>query len=107
MRLASSLAAIALTTVAFAAGAQTAAAPAAAPTATAQADAQAAARQDGATVKAAFERADANHDGKLSREESAALPAVAEKFVQLDKDKDGFLSAEEFETGVTAQPAGK
>jgi len=103
MRLVSSFAAVALTTAAFAAGAQTAAAP----TTTAQADAQTAARQDAATVKAAFERADANHDGKLSREEAAALPAVAEKFAQLDKDKDGFLSADEFETGVTAQPASK
>jgi hypothetical protein len=45
---------------------------------------------------AAFERADANKDGKLSKEESQSLPAIAERFDALDKDKDGALSKEEF-----------
>jgi Ca2+-binding EF-hand superfamily protein len=87
---------------ALAAGAQTAAAPA-----TQAADAQqapSAAQSDSAIVKAAFKRADANGDGKLSREEAAALPAVAEKFTQLDKNSDGFIAADEFEAGVTTQP---
>jgi Ca2+-binding EF-hand superfamily protein len=51
-------------------------------------------------VKAAFQRADSNNDGRLSREEAAAIPAVAESFGRLDKDGDGFISAAEFEAGV-------
>ena len=65
-------------------------------------DAPAASAKDSAAIQAAFKRADANSDGKLSREEAASLPAVAEKFTQLDKDSDGFISADEFTTGVTA-----
>jgi len=93
--------AAALSALALAAGAQTAAAPA-----TQAADAQqgSAAQSDSAIVKAAFKRADANNDAKLSREEAAALPAVAEKFTQLDKNSDGFIDAAEFEAGVTTQP---
>jgi len=61
-----------------------------------------------ATIQAAFKRADTNSDGKLSREEAAALPAVAEKFTQLDKDSDGGITAAEFEAGVAiGQPASK
>ena len=47
-------------------------------------------------VEAAFSRADANGDGKLSRDEAAQLPAIALKFDDLDTNKDGFLSMEEF-----------
>jgi hypothetical protein len=47
-------------------------------------------------VAAAFKRADTNADGKLSKEEAAAMPAVAAKFDEADKDKDGFLSLAEF-----------
>jgi len=101
----------ALSALALAAGAQTAAP--AAPAADAQGQATgstqgaAAGQSDSAgVVKAAFKRADANNDGKLSREEAAALPAVAEKFTQLDKNSDGSIGAEEFEAGVTTgQPA--
>jgi hypothetical protein len=49
----------------------------------------------------AFNRADINHDGKLSREEAARLPAIAAKFDELDKDKDGSLSLDEFMAGFT------
>jgi hypothetical protein len=49
-----------------------------------------------AAVEAAFTRADANKDGKLSKEEAAKLPGVSAKFSELDADKDGALSAEEF-----------
>jgi Ca2+-binding EF-hand superfamily protein len=55
-------------------------------------------------VEAAFARADANGDGKLSKEEAARLPAISAKFAQLDKDKDGSLSPAEFAAGVTAAP---
>jgi hypothetical protein len=54
----------------------------------------------GNPVKMAFQRTDANTDGRLSREEATSLPAVAENFNRLDKDSDGFISAAEFEAGV-------
>ena len=47
----------------------------------------------------AFKRADANQDGKLSKEEAARMPAIAAKFDELDKDKDGSLSMDEFMAG--------
>jgi hypothetical protein len=47
----------------------------------------------------AFKRADANQDGKLSKEEAARMPAIAAKFDELDKDKDGSLSMDEFLAG--------
>lgn len=47
----------------------------------------------------AFKRADANQDGKLSKEEAARMPAIAAKFDDLDKDKDGMLSMDEFIAG--------
>lgn len=44
-----------------------------------------------------FDGADANKDCKLSREEAAGRsPYLADNFEQLDKDRDGFLSWEEF-----------
>jgi hypothetical protein len=52
--------------------------------------------------EAAFKRADANGDGKLSKEEAARLPAIAAKFDELDKDKDGALSMSEFMAGYEA-----
>jgi hypothetical protein len=53
-----------------------------------------------AAIEAAFARADTNNDGKLSREEAQRLPAIFLKFDELDKDKDGFLSLEEFAVGA-------
>jgi Ca2+-binding EF-hand superfamily protein len=53
-----------------------------------------------AAVEAAFSRADTNGDGKLTREEAERLPAIALRFDELDKDKDGFLSLEEFAAGA-------
>ena len=38
---------------------------------------------------------DANQDGAIDRAEAAKAPRLAEKFDQLDKDKDGRLSADE------------
>ncbi len=49
---------------------------------------------------AAFERADVNHDGMLSPQEAATLPAIGNRFQALDKNKDQMLSREEFEAGV-------
>lgn len=49
-----------------------------------------------AKMQEAFSRADKNGDGKLSKEEAAAMPAIAESFDKADVDKDGFLSRTEF-----------
>lgn len=49
---------------------------------------------------AAFERADSNHDGKLSRAEAERLPAISLRFDELDTNKDGFLSREEFDNAL-------
>jgi hypothetical protein len=57
---------------------------------------------DKTAIEAAFTRADANGDGKLSREELTRMPAIADKFDAFDKNKDGFLSPEEFAAGVMA-----
>ena len=54
-------------------------------------------------AEAAFHRADTNKDGKLSREEAAAVPAVAARFDEHDANKDGFLSLEEFLLGYTSK----
>ena len=46
-------------------------------------------------VDAAFDRADTNKDGKLSRAEAENLPSVAQRFEQIDADRDTFISREE------------
>jgi EF hand len=51
-------------------------------------------------AEAAFQRADADKDGKLSKAEAAKLPAVAARFDELDADKDGSLSMAEYMAGV-------
>lgn len=51
---------------------------------------------------AAFKRADADGDGKLSKAEAASFPAIGERFAALDKDGDGFLSATEFAAAFDA-----
>lgn len=50
-----------------------------------------------------FTKADANRDGKLSREESKMLPSIADRFDTIDKDKDGSLNIEEFTVGIKAK----
>ena len=57
------------------------------------------AAKDKAVIESAFAKADANGDGKLTKEEAAKLPAVGSKFDELDKNKDGSLSLEEFAAG--------
>jgi Ca2+-binding EF-hand superfamily protein len=66
------------------------------------ASAQAAAPRERLTAESVFTRADANHDGKLSRAEVARFPVFAEKFDQLDADHDGLLDLTEFEVGFNA-----
>ncbi len=42
-----------------------------------------------------FKQADTNGDGKLSREEAAALPMVAKHFDDIDTNKDNFVTPDE------------
>ncbi len=58
--------------------------------------------KDKVAIEAAFAKADANADGKLTKEEAALVPSVGAKFAELDKNKDGFLTLAEFAAGYTA-----
>ncbi len=53
-------------------------------------------------VEAAFTKADANGDGRISKEEAAKVPELAGRFEMLDKDKDGSLTLAEFAAGYKA-----
>ena len=53
-----------------------------------------------AASQAAFDRADANRDGQLSAQEADTLPAMGNRFMELDADKNGMLSREEFNEGA-------
>lgn len=48
----------------------------------------------------AFNRADADKDGQLTEKEATQLPAISQRFKELDKDKSGSLSPAEFEKGL-------
>jgi EF hand len=51
---------------------------------------------DTARYLEAFARADKNADGKLTKEEAENLPAIAQRFEQIDTDKDGAISKAEY-----------
>jgi len=50
-------------------------------------------------MKAEFEKrfaeADANHDGKLSREEAQKMPRVADHFDEIDAGKTGYVTKDQ------------
>ena len=48
-------------------------------------------------VQAAFNRADTNADGKLSREEARHFPAVEARFDRIDGNHDNFIARDEFD----------
>lgn len=48
----------------------------------------------------AFNRADTDKDGKLTEKEAALLPAISQRFKELDANNNGTLSAVEFEKGM-------
>lgn len=50
----------------------------------------------------AFDRADVNKDGQLSAKEAATLPAIGQRFKELDADQNGVLSRDEFEKGANS-----
>lgn len=50
-------------------------------------------------MEAAFTKADANGDGKITKDEAAKVPEISGKFEMLDKDKDGALTLAEFAAG--------
>ena len=87
------VAALALGGIAGAQGQTTAPGPAA--SASAAADSIPANRATSKDVDAAFDRADTNKDGKLSREEAENLQSVAQRFERIDTDRDTFISREE------------
>ena len=61
-----------------------------------------AAAKDKSAIEAAFRRADVNKDGKLTRAEAEMLPSVAARFDEIDKDKKGYLTLDEFMLAVAA-----
>lgn len=48
----------------------------------------------------AFQRADADKDGRLSEQEATQLPAISQRFKELDTDRNDSLSPTEFEKGL-------
>lgn len=53
-------------------------------------------RVTGSDLDAAFNRADANRDGRLNREETEHFPFLAQRFELIDENRDTFISREEF-----------
>lgn len=53
-----------------------------------------------ASSDAAFNRADRDRDGRLSRQEVEHFPALALSFEQIDRNHDSFISREEFNSAV-------
>ena len=54
---------------------------------------------------AAFRKLDTDHDGRISALEANASPKVAARFLEADRNHDGFLSPEEFKTLAHPAPA--
>ena len=52
------------------------------------------------SADAAFDRADTNRDGRLSREEAEHFPALSQRFDVIDANRDSFISREEFNQAV-------
>lgn len=52
-----------------------------------------------------FAEADADHDGKLSREEAKAMPHVAENFDAIDTAKTGFVTKEQVQAEIKKRGA--
>lgn len=57
-------------------------------------------RYSASQLKQAFNYMDANHDGKISREEAAGFRGVAKNFDRADTNHDNFLSRDEFDAAM-------
>jgi hypothetical protein len=53
-----------------------------------------------AQVQQAFQRADSNADGQLTRAEAQQLAILPRSFEDLDANKDGILTLPEYQAGV-------
>ncbi len=53
-----------------------------------------------AELVAAFVKADANKDGKLSKQEAEGVPGLVAKFETIDTDGDKFVSRAEFDKAI-------
>ena len=60
-----------------------------------------AARWTAEQVRQAFDLADSNSDGQLSRAEAQRLSILPHSFEDLDQNKDGVLGRSEYEAGFT------
>jgi EF hand len=49
------------------------------------------------TLDAAFNRADTDRDGRLSRKEAEHFPMLSQRFDAIDMNRDSFISREEFD----------
>jgi hypothetical protein len=58
-----------------------------------------AARWTAEQIRQAFDLADSNSDGQLSRAEAQRLSILPRSFEDLDQNKDGVLSRSEYEAG--------
>ena len=68
----------------------------AAMTAAAEGSNQMSARADSKSADAAFNRADANRDGRLTRAEAEHFPVLSQRFEVIDLNRDTFISRDEF-----------
>lgn len=100
LRLAASSAAVLLALAAQAQPVAPEAAAARATTPSATTAPVAAPRYAAADLKRAFDFMDANHDGKISREEAARFRGVAKNFDRADTNHDQFLSRQEFDRAM-------
>jgi Ca2+-binding EF-hand superfamily protein len=56
--------------------------------------------QPGGKLEAAFNKADTDNDGTLTRDEAKSMPRVAKKFDAIDADKDGTVSLDEIRASM-------
>ena len=54
----------------------------------------------------AFQKLDTDHDGRISALEANASPKVAGRFLEADRNHDGFLSRDEFKTLANGEAIG-
>jgi hypothetical protein len=71
----------------------------------ADAQAPAAEQPTASPAEEAFKRADVNHDATLTKEEAKTMPGIASQFSELDKNADGVLSYDEFQSALKPAPA--